>query len=82
MFLSRTMQLAEENYEIYNKELLVIVKALTKWKQYLLDSIERFEVWIDYYDFTLYHIPEKTNTKANILSRKDQVDTAEDNKNV
>ena len=82
MFLSRTMQLAEENYEIYNKELLVIVKALTKWKQYLLDSIERFEVWIDYYDFTLYHILEKTNTKANILSRKDQVDTAEDNKNV
>jgi len=28
--LSRTMQLAERNYEIYNKELLVIVKALAK----------------------------------------------------
>ena len=31
-FLSRTMQLAEGNYEIYNKELLAIVEALTKWR--------------------------------------------------
>jgi len=30
MFLFRTMQLAERNYEIYNKELLAIVEALTK----------------------------------------------------
>jgi len=29
-FLSRKMQLAERNYEIYNKELLAIVKALSK----------------------------------------------------
>ena len=32
MFLSRTMQLAERNYEIYNKKLLAIVEALTKWR--------------------------------------------------
>ena len=29
-FLLRTMQPAERNYEIYNKELLAIVEALTK----------------------------------------------------
>ena len=29
-FLSRTMQLVERNYEIYNKELLAIVEALSK----------------------------------------------------
>ena len=29
-FLSRTMQPAERNYEIYNKELLAIVEALAK----------------------------------------------------
>ena len=43
-FLSRTMQAAERNYEIYNKELLAIVEALTKWRQYLLDISETFEV--------------------------------------
>jgi len=34
------------------------------------------------YDFTLQHIPGKTNTKTEILSRKDQVNTKEDNKDV
>ena len=34
------------------------------------------------YDFILYYIPEKTNTKANVLSRKDQVDMKEDNKDI
>jgi len=34
------------------------------------------------YDFTLKHIPGKTNTKADILSRKEQVDTKEDNKDI
>jgi len=29
-FLSRTMQPVERNYEIYDKELLAIVEALTK----------------------------------------------------
>jgi len=30
VFLLRTMQLAERNYKIYNKELLAIVEALMK----------------------------------------------------
>ena len=34
------------------------------------------------YGFILRYIPGKTNTKADILSRKDQVDTKEDNKDV
>ncbi len=34
------------------------------------------------YDFTLWHISEKTNMKVDILSRKDQVNMKEDNKDV
>jgi len=34
------------------------------------------------YDFTLQHILGKTNTKADILLRKDQVNTKEDNKDI
>ena len=34
------------------------------------------------YDFTLQHIPGKTNTKANILLRKDQINMKKDNKDV
>jgi len=101
------MQPAERNYEIYDKELLAIVEALTKWRQYLLDALEIFEIWMDHenlkyfwkphklngrqarwylklqdYDFTLWHISGKMNTKADILSRKDQVNMKEDNKDI
>jgi len=34
------------------------------------------------YDFILRHISEKMNTKADILSRKEQINTKEDNKDV
>jgi len=34
------------------------------------------------YDFTLKHILGKINTKVDILSRKDQVNTKKDNKDV
>jgi len=43
-FLSRKMQPAERNYEIYDKELLAIVEVLSKWRQYLLDAMEPFEI--------------------------------------
>ena len=106
-FLSRTMQLVEQNYKIYDKELLAIVEAIIKWRQYLLDATEKFEVWTDHenlkyfqephklngrqarwylklqdYNFILWHISRKTNTKANILLRKDHIDTTENNKDV
>ena len=86
---------------------MAIVEVLAKWRQYLLDAPETFEIWMDYenlkyfqephklngrqarwylnlqdYDFILRHILGKTNTKTDILSRKDQVDTKEDNKDV
>jgi len=34
------------------------------------------------YDFILWNIPEKMNTRVNILSRKDQVNMKNDNKNI
>ena len=101
------MQPAERNFEIYDKELLAIIEALTKWRQYLLDTLETFKIWMDHenlkyfwephklngrqarwylklqdYDFILWHIPRKTNTKVDILTKKDQVNTKEDNKDV
>ena len=47
-FLLRMMQPAEKNYEIYNKKLLAIVEVLSKWRQYLLNAMEPFEVWTNH----------------------------------
>ena len=60
-FLSRTMQAAERNYKIYDKELLAIVEALAKWRQYLLDVVEPFEVWTDHENLKYFREPHKLN---------------------
>ena len=60
-FLSRMMQLAERNYKIYDKELLAIVKALTKWRQYLLDAVETFKIWMDHKNLKYFQEPYKLN---------------------
>jgi len=63
IFLSRIMQLAERNYKIYNKELLAIVEALIKWRQYLLDTTENFKVWTDHENLKYFREPHKLNRK-------------------
>ena len=55
------MQPVEQNYKIYNKELLVIMEALTKWRQYLLDVTEKFEVWTDHKNLKYFREPHKLN---------------------
>ena len=60
-FLSRMMQPAEMNYEIYDKELLAIVEALSKWRQYLLDAAETFEIWTDHENLKYFREPHKLN---------------------
>ena len=55
------MQPAERNYEIYDKKLLTIVEALTKWRQYLLDAMESFEVWTDHKNLKYFQEPHKLN---------------------
>ena len=62
-FLSRMMQPAERNYKIYDKELLTIVKALTKWRQYLLDATEKFEVWTDHENLKYFRESHKLNRR-------------------
>ena len=60
-FLSKTIQPVERNYEIYDKELLAIVEALTKWRQYLLDIMELFEIWTDHENLKYFREPYKLN---------------------
>ena len=52
------MQLAEQKYEIYN---LVVVEAIIKWKQYLLDATEKFEAWTDYKNLKYFQEPHNLN---------------------
>ena len=60
-FLLRTMQPVEQNYEIYDKKLLAIVKALVKWRQYLLDTAETFKIWTDHENLKYFWEPHELN---------------------
>jgi len=55
------IQPVERNYEIYDKELLAIVEALTKWRQYLLDVMELFKIWINHENLKYFREPHKLN---------------------
>jgi len=55
------MQPAERNYEIYNKKLLAIMEALTKWRQYLLNAMEPFKIWTNHGNLKYFREPHKLN---------------------
>jgi hypothetical protein len=49
-FFLKTMQLAELNYDIYNKEMLAIVRSLEQWRAELegLQVEDPFSIYLDH----------------------------------
>ena len=46
-YFLRKISLAEQNYDIYNKELLVVVNALEQWRQYT-ESYSELTIYTNY----------------------------------
>jgi len=46
VYLSKFLNEIERNYEIYDKEILVVIRDLKNWRY--LDAKFKFEVWMDY----------------------------------
>ncbi|ESK81319.1 reverse transcriptase-rnase h-integrase [Moniliophthora roreri MCA 2997] len=108
-YLSKSLSPTEWNYEIYDRELLTIYRALMEWRHYLMGGKfkivvlsdhknltyfwtaqklnrrqARWSLFLSEFDLGLVHVPGKSMTQANALSRwsneEDDVDT--DNENV
>ncbi|SJK99856.1 related to TY3B TY3B protein [Armillaria ostoyae] len=47
-FMSKALTATERNYEIYDKELLAIMLALSEWRHYLMGTLEDVEIWTDH----------------------------------
>jgi hypothetical protein len=47
-YMSKVLSETKHNYEIYDKEMLTIMLALEEWRQYLMGTSERFEIWTDH----------------------------------
>ena len=52
-FISKLLNATEWNYEIHNKEMLVVIRSLEAWRHYLEGAKLEFEIWTNhknYYD--------------------------------
>lgn len=62
-FMSKSLTVTEWNYEIYDKELLAIMLALSKWRHYLMGASEDIEIWTDHQNLQYFRKPQKLNRR-------------------
>jgi hypothetical protein len=62
-FLSRSLNDAERNYEIYDKEMLAIMHGFYEWAHYLKGNDEITEVLTDHQNLTFFRKPQNLNRR-------------------
>ncbi|SJL04347.1 uncharacterized protein ARMOST_07713 [Armillaria ostoyae] len=60
-FMSKALTATERNYEIYDKELLAIMLALSEWCHYLMGTLEDMEIWTDHQNLQYFRKLQKLN---------------------
>ena len=48
VFLSKSLNKTKRNYEIYDKEMLAIIRELENWRHLLEGAQFKFEIWINH----------------------------------
>ncbi|ESK90661.1 pro-pol protein [Moniliophthora roreri MCA 2997] len=108
-YLSKSLSPMERNYEIYDRELLAIYRALMEWCHYLMGGKfkivilsdhknltyfqtaqklnrrqARWSLFLSEFDLGLVHVPGKSITQADALSRQsnEQDDINNDNEDI
>jgi transposase InsO family protein len=62
-FYSKSLNATERNYEIYDKELLAIIRAVEEWR-YLLEGAQfPFEIWTDHKNLQYFRTAQKLNRR-------------------
>ncbi|ESK81148.1 reverse transcriptase-rnase h-integrase [Moniliophthora roreri MCA 2997] len=62
-YLSKLFSPMEQNYEIYNWELLAITRALTEWRHYLMGGKYKVVVLSDHKNLTYFRSAQKLNQR-------------------
>ena len=62
-FISKTFSPTERNYKIYDRELLVIIRALMEWQHYIQGSPHMTTVLLDHKNLTYYREAQKLNRR-------------------
>jgi len=62
-FYSKSLQPAEQNYDIHDKELLAIIRALESFHHYLEGQPDPFEVWTDHNNLAYFRTKQKLSRR-------------------
>jgi len=60
-FISKLLNATERNYEIHNKEMLVVIRCLEAWRYYLEGAKLEFEIWMDHKNLQYFMTSQKLN---------------------
>ena len=62
-FMSKSLNEVERNYEIHDKEMLAIIRALEEWRHYLEGTTHTFEIWTDHKNLEYFMTAQKLNRR-------------------
>ena len=62
-YLLNSLNKTERNYEIHNKEMLVVIRGLENWKYFLENTKFIFKVWTNYKNLEYFIKVQNLNYK-------------------
>jgi len=62
-YLSKLLNETERNYEIHDKEMLVIIRGLENWRHLLEGTCFKFEIWMDHKNLEYFMKAQKLNQR-------------------
>jgi hypothetical protein len=62
-FFSKSLSEVERNYEIHDKEMLAIIRALEDWRHFLEGAQHKVEVWTDHKNLQYFMTAQKLNRR-------------------
>jgi len=62
-YISKSLNEAERNYEIHDKEMLAIIRCLEAWRHFLEGAKDRFEIWTDHKNLEYFMKAQKLNRR-------------------
>ncbi len=62
-FFSKSLSPVERNYDIHDKEMLAIIRALEEWRHFLEGAQHQFEIWTDHKNLEYFMSAKKLNRR-------------------
>ena len=60
-FYSKSLSSVEQNYEIYDKEMLAIIRTLKEWRHFLKEATHLVEIWTNHKNLEYFMTAKKLN---------------------